>query len=55
MQFTYVSMQFSSKRKQKSTISSCKQSLRQLLKTRDSNELTLLSFVIVHQSEQGQV
>ena len=41
-----------------STISRCKQSPNfpyQFLKTRGSNELTSLSFTIVHQSEQGQV
>ena len=57
-QFTYVLMRFSLKREQTSTISSCKQEfefLHQLLKTRDSNELTSLSFTIVHRSKQGQV
>ena len=41
-----------------STISKCKQKskfLRQLLKTRDLNKLTSLSFTIVHRSKQGQV
>ena len=38
-------------------MSCCKQEfefLRQLLKTRDSNELTLLSFTIVHRSKQAK-
>ena len=51
MQFTCVLMQISPKREQTSTISRFKQnsnSLRQFLKTRDSNELTsLLSMMIV--------
>ena len=51
MQFTYVLMQISPKREQTSTISRFKQnsnSLRQFLKTRDSNELaSLLSMMIV--------
>ena len=54
----YVLMQFSLKHEQTLTISRYIQSpkfLRQLLKTTDLNELTLLSFTIVHQSEQGQV
>ena len=50
-QFTYVLMQFSQKRERMSTISRSKQKsefLRQVLKTRDSNELTSLSFTLVH-------
>ena len=57
-QFTYVLMRFSQKRERMSTISRSKQKsefLRQVLKTRDSNELTSLSFTLVHRSEQGQV
>ena len=57
-QFTYVLMRFSRKRERTSTISSCKQELeflRKILKTKNSNELTLLSFTIVYRSEQDQV
>ena len=57
-QFTYVLLWFCQKRERVSTISRSKQKsefLRQLLKTRDSNELTSLSFTLVHRSEQCQV
>ena len=54
MESPYALMQFIPKHEQTSTISRFKWSY-QPLKITDTNEPTLLSFTIVHQSEQGQV
>ena len=54
-QFAYVLMQICPKHEQTSTIKQSPNFQRKFLKTRDSNELTSLSFTIVHQLGQRQI